>query len=88
MKKLFLSTVILLASTATIAQAERVWSETDVDLATLLQYDFTVINAEFILSSATQSVEVIYLSKGNKLFRCTTFENQGQEPKHWCETVQ
>jgi hypothetical protein len=76
-------------SVNTPAHAAGVWKETDVDLITLLDYDFKVIDTHFSLTDAMkQSIEVIYLTKDKKLFRCFTFEIQNQTPKHWCETLQ
>ena len=89
-KYLALITLVLsLLSVSTLVSAAGVWKETDVNLVTLLDYDFKVIDTHFSLTdSMKQSVEVIYLSKGKKLFRCFTFEIQNQTPKHWCETLQ
>ena len=69
-------------------QAAPVWSETDIDLATLLQYDFRVVDTNFVmLAEQNQSIEILYLTKDQKLFRCFTFEIQGRDPRHWCETI-
>ena len=76
-------------SVNTPVHAQGVWKETDVDLNTLLDYDFKVIDTHFTLTdSMKQSIEVIYLMKDKKLFRCFTLEIQDQTPKHWCETLQ
>lgn len=73
---------------ATLVRAESAWSETDVDLATLLQYEFKLVDSNFVmLPEKNQSIEVLYLQNGKKLFRCFTFETQGRDPKQWCETV-
>ena len=72
-----------------VAQTGQIWQRSDVDLATLLAYGFTIVDTNFfIMPSATdQSVEVIYLIKETNLFRCYTFEPQGQDAKHWCEKL-
>ena len=72
----------------TAGVSAQVWKDTDVNLATLLEYDFTVVDTNFmVLGEGEKSIEVIYLGKDKKLFRCTTFDIQGQGAKHWCETV-
>jgi hypothetical protein len=76
-------------SAAAAVQAAGIWKESDADLATLIAYDFVIVDTSFTLSaSMDQSVEVIYLMKERKLFRCTTLEIQNQQPKHWCETLE
>ena len=89
-KRLFRTAASIIAG-ATLgfsAQAAPVWSETDIDLATLLQYDFRLVDSNFVmLPDQNQSIEILYLSKDQKLFRCFTFEVQGQDPRHWCETI-
>lgn len=90
-KKHIASIILALSflSVGTLANSAGVWKETDVNLVTLLDYDFEVIDTHFSLTdSMKQSIEVIYLAKGKKLFRCFTFEIQNQTPKHWCETLQ
>ena len=79
----------VLCSINVAADAAKIWRQTDVDLSTLIDYGFTIVDTNFVLlPSMNQSVEVIYLMKDKQLFRCTTFEIQHQEPKHWCETLE
>lgn len=79
----------LLLISASGVQAAGIWKESDVDLPTLITYDFVIVDTSFTLSaSMEQSVEVIYLMKERKLFRCMTLEIQNQQPKHWCETLE
>jgi hypothetical protein len=84
--QIIIGTVFL--SAAAGVHAAGIWKETDVDLPTLITYDFVIVDTSFTLSaSMDQSVEVIYMMKDHKLFRCTTLEIKNQEPKHWCETL-
>jgi hypothetical protein len=79
---------IIAAALLTVsARAAPVWSETDIDLATLLEYDFRLVDTSFVMLDQNQSIEVLYLIKDQRLFRCFTFEAQGQDPRHWCETI-